>query len=200
MLVQAERDRVASKVEESEERTANQRTAAEAVEAERRRRLLENPLGSPFARPGHHEQLSEEALEEENRRASSLLADAAAAAEKRVRVQEKLEQERIANLEEKSERKLNQTHAVLLTEAERQRRLAEDADAHEEEEKTRRHNVQAVNVAERREQADRITTAARETAEARQNDEQERVANQLKAVQLTEEERAAQIEAAAKKA
>jgi len=102
-------------------------------------------------------------------------------------------------LEEQSERKLNQTQAVLLSENERARRMAEAGEATEEEERLRRHNVQQVAVAERREQAERITHADKEAAAARQENEAERAANQLKAVTLKEDERLAQIEAAANK-
>jgi hypothetical protein len=192
-VAEAERERLAALSEEGTERAANQRAVSAAVEEERKRRVMNNPLGSPFARPGHAEPLSEEALEEENRRASALLADAAATAERRARMAEAAAADRVSSLEESTERKLNKTQAVLLTEAERSRRLQEDEDAHLEEERVRRHNVAAASVLEAREQAERVSRAQHDATEGADADERERVANRIKAVELVEAERQAQI-------
>lgn len=83
---ETEREQLENLSEELAERHANQRTAGQLVEEERRRRMLENPAGSPFAKPGDTSNYTEDQLDELNRKAASLLADHMAQEEKARRI------------------------------------------------------------------------------------------------------------------
>lgn len=197
-IAESEREKLAAEGEEIAERTANQRAADAAAEEERRRRVNENPLGSPLAFSGHKAPQDPEALAEENRRAASLLADAAAQAEKDSRAREIADEATLNNKEEKLERKLNQQHVAILTEGERARRIEEAEEGQDDAAKERRLNAAAADLAVQREQNERVSEAERARLAANNADEQERISNQLKAVELTEQERQHQIAASKK--
>lgn len=192
-IAEQEREKLAVESEEVAERNANQRAASAAVEEERRRRLLNNPLGSPFARPGHAGELTDEQLEEEQRRAAILLADSAAASEQSARVHETAEEHRLASKEEAVERRLNQQHVRLLTETERARRMEEDEAAKLEEDRERRANISKARSLAEREQNDRISAAQHSSVENEEAEAQERLSNRLRALEMSEQERQAQI-------
>lgn len=194
-----EHERLNVLAEELDERHANQRQASSAVEGERARRMFDNPLGSPFARPGTNgsRQFTDEQLDEEMRRAASLVADQAAKEEKARRLHESYDEETLVHRAEQLDRTLAQQSVRLATEDERQRRILEAEANTTEEEASRRRAIALAKAAVQAEQDSRISAVQRERGETDLQTAQARTDAQLKAIEWTEQERQAQIANAA---